>query len=73
MARNLAHKHAKERPTDDADSADDRKALLNRREVLQMGVAASAVAYGVGRLSFGGLANTDGSTTYMTDFSDYNE
>ena len=74
MARNLAHDqtHLEKWSTIYAFSDDSKKELLNRRECLQIGTAATAVVVGTGGLSAGVLADSDvESETYMTDFSEY--
>lgn len=75
MARNLAHKREFiEGLTSDIPTNRVKKGDLNRRELLQVGTAATALAVGVGVLSSEGSAGTEESETmYMTDFSDYNE
>jgi hypothetical protein len=74
MARNLAHKHAFiDRSTDESSSDGRAKESLTRRNLLQSGAVASAIAVGMGSFSAGGSAITSDGSGYLTDFSEYNE
>lgn len=69
MARNLAHKRETEQDTvfDSSILSEDQKELLNRRQFVLLGSAASATALGIGLAS----SEAKASEVYATDFSEY--
>ena len=73
----MAHKLAHGSSSDGASSQDEEnaqgKALLNRRDYVQLGVAAVAATFGAGGIVGASNGSNEATDTYLTNFSEYSQ
>jgi len=73
MARKLAHGSSSDgASSQDAESAQDNE-FLDRRDYIQLGVAAVAATFGAGGIVGASNGSNEATDTYLTNFSEYSQ